>query len=231
MQLTDNFRQAMQDYIFLLEKKYPQKAIHHLVSTRYALNHFERSMLYRGITTQKTAEERKKRLLVLDNSDQKQETRNLEPFLLHIDLFNVLFTIAAYLRGYPVYISNDGLVRDASESHDCADWEQHLEKGLDLVLQSVDNMHVEKAVFYLDSPLPLCQSIAEKITNDGKNIQTDVEIILHESPDHLLHNAFEGIIATSDSTIIDKSTLPILDLVRHLLEHRFEAKLPRLSND
>ncbi|MFO7614519.1 MAG: DUF434 domain-containing protein [Bacteroidales bacterium] len=229
MQITDNFRQAMQDYIFLLEKKYPEKTIHNLISTRYALNHFERSILYRGLTTQQTAEERKKRLLVLNNSDQKQETRNPEPFPLHIDLFNVLFTIAAYLRGYPVYLSNDGIVRDASESHDCTGWAEHLEKALYILLQDLEHIKSSRNLFYIDSPMPLCSHFGEIITAAAKNSKSLIEIILDESPDHLLRNATEGILATSDSTIIDKSLLPVLDIPHYLLEKRFGAKLLRLD--
>ncbi|MBW6460296.1 MAG: DUF434 domain-containing protein [Bacteroidales bacterium] len=229
MQITDNFRQAMQDYIFLLEKKYPEKTILNLVSTRYALNHFERSILYRGITTHKTAEERKKRLLVLNNSDQKQETRNPEPFPLQIDLFNVLFTIAAYLRGFPVYLSNDGIVRDASESHDCTGWAEHLEKALHMVLQDLEKNYSSRTIFYIDSPMPLCSHFEEIIIEAAKNLKSLIEIIRDESPDHLLRNATEGILATSDSTIIDKSLLRVFDIPRYLLEKRFGAKLLRLD--
>lgn len=250
MHISVNFRQAIQDYIFLVEKNYPEKTIHHLVSTRYSLNHFERSMLYRGLTTQKKADARKKRLVALNNSDQKQETRdnkretrnqepgtsfpkpgilNPEHGTLHIDLFNVLFTIAAYLRGYPVYLSNDGMVRDASESHDCTGWDGHLEKSLHMVLQDLDNFNSIRTIFYIDSPMPLCSHFEEIIIKEGSKIKPPIGIILDESPDHLIRNATEGVIATSDSTIIDKSTLPIFDIPHYLLERRFGARFLRLD--
>ena len=66
MILTENFRQAWEDYILLLNKKYPEKSIHELVSTRYSLSHFERSMLYRGITSIEKAEKRKNKLLTIE---------------------------------------------------------------------------------------------------------------------------------------------------------------------
>jgi hypothetical protein len=47
MVLNENFREALNDYIFLIEKKYPEKSAHEMVSARYRLNHFERSILTR----------------------------------------------------------------------------------------------------------------------------------------------------------------------------------------
>ena len=137
MHFTENFFQVLQDYIFLLEKKYPEKTVLEMVSKRYSLIHFERSMLYRGITIQETATRRKNKLITIEPLNHRT---------LHIDLFNVLFTIAANLRGYPVYVAND------------------------------------------------------------------------------------GIIATSDSTIIDKSTLPVLDLPAFIIRKSFHKEILSLAD-
>jgi len=151
MQFSENFREALEDYIFMLEKKYPEKTIHEMVSTRYSLNHFERSMLYRGITTQAIAARRKDKLITI---------KKLNHLTLHIDLFNVLFTIAAYLRGFPVYIAMDGFLRDASESHESNEWVQHLDKALNLCLWNLNELKISKAVFYLDNPLHISGMMA-----------------------------------------------------------------------
>ena len=220
MQFTENFRQAMEDYILLLNKKYPEKSLHELISTRYALSHFERSMLYRGITTDEKAEKRKCRIVT---------SKKLGKQVLHIDLFNVLYTLAAYLRGFPVFISSDNLVRDASESHGTGEWEVHLAKGLDLLLKSLEGLKIKKAVFYVDNPLEHGWEISEKLTEIAKQTKPEIEIIADQSPDHLIRQAKAGIIATSDSTIIDKSTLPVFDLPRTVLEYHFDPKLIRLD--
>lgn len=220
MQHSENFKQAMQDYIFLLNKKYPEKSIHELVSTRYALNHFERSMLYRGITTKEKAENRRSRLITIEQLDTRT---------LHVDLFNVLFTVAAYLRGFPVYYSNDGLVRDASESHDSNEFVEHLVKSLDLLLDFTGSLKISKIIFYLDNPLHLSGMMAKQIETRAPALKVGIEIIRDESPDHLVRGAAEGVIATSDSSIIDKSSLPVLDLPRHLLEKAFRPNLLNLE--
>jgi hypothetical protein len=212
MHLSDNFRLALWDYVLLLEKKYPEKAIHELVSTRYALNHFERSMLYRGIAPKSKADARRTRLITIEQLNNRT---------LYIDLFNALFTIAAYLRGFPVYLSNDGLLRDASEGHDSHEWVQHLEQALSLLLEYIDGLGLARAVFYLDNPLHLSSYVAKEIEKKSTDLKLKSEIISHESPDHLIRNASDGILATSDSTIIDRSALPVLDLPKHLLGHKF----------
>jgi hypothetical protein len=216
MVFGENFREALADYSLLLNKGYPHKTILELVATRYALNHFERSMLFRGISTETSARLRKEKLITIEQLNNRT---------LHIDLFNALFTIAAYLRGYPVYLSNDGLLRDASESHGSGEWEDHLDKGLDLLLKSLENFTISRAVIYIDNPLENGQAIAEKLIATAEHINPDIEIVSDPSPDHLLIKAKEGVLATSDSTIIDKSALPVFDLPKAVLEMHFNPKL------
>jgi len=213
MQFTENFQLALKDYIFLLNNKYPEKAIHELVSTRYSLNHFERSILYRGISTKVKSEKRKNRLLTIEQLNNR---------IIHIDLFNVMFTMAAYLRGFPVFISNDGLLRDASESHGSGDWEVHLDKSLDLLIDCLEELKILKAVIYIDNPLEYGLAITEKLSELSKSSIPIIKIITDPSPDHLIREATDGIIATSDSTIIDRSSLPIFDLPAFCLQHAFD---------
>jgi len=212
MHCSESFYQALEDYILLINKKYPEKSIHELVSTRYSLNHFERSMLYRGITTIEKAGKRKAKQITVEQ---------LNNIILHIDLFNVLFTLAAYLRGFPVYLSNDGLLRDASESHGTGDWEVHLDKSLDLLLEQLEQLKIQKAIIYIDNLMEFGLAISEKLRKLAKSTKPVIEIITDPSPDHLIRAASEGIIATSDSTIIDKSVLHVFDLSRHILDYSF----------
>jgi hypothetical protein len=213
MNLSESFNLALKDYTLLLNKGYPQKSILQLVATRYSLNQFERSMLYRGVTSEEKAQKRRQRFTRMPSV--KGET-------LHIDLFNALFTIAAYLRGYPVYIANDGVLRDASENHGCEDWIEHLQKGLALMMQFLDKAAPGSAYFYIDNPMQHCRQAIESIHMHCQEAGLDHEIILHDSPDHILEKATGGILASSDSTIIDRSGLPVFDLPRAVLTLHFE---------
>jgi hypothetical protein len=222
MQFTENFRQALQDYIFLLEKKYPEKTVLDMVATRHSLNHFERSILYRGVATKEYAQKRKLKLVTIEQ---------LSNGTLHIDLFNVLFTIAAYLRGHPVYIAMDDLLRDASESHGKGDWEVHLDQALDILLDFLKELPVEKNILYLDNPLEYGLAIAEKLRNLARHSDPRIHLIADPSPDHLIKEVKTGVLATSDSTIIDKSPLPVVDLALAVLTSKYEPKIARLEEE
>ena len=215
MIFSDNFRQALEDYILLLNKKYPHKTILELIGTRYGLNHFERSMLYRGISPADKAKERQKRLIPAEKAAG-------EP--LHIDLFNALFTVAAYLRGYPVYLSNDGILRDASESHGSTEWVEHLEKGLGLLVQFLVHIKPSKISFYIDRPLYEDKKIVKKLRLLSKEAGLEFKVISHDSPDHILEKTRTGVLASSDSTVIDRSMLPVFDLPRSVLKFHFEPE-------
>jgi len=221
MKFSENFTQALQDYIFFLEKKYPEKSVHELVSTRYALNHFERSVLYRGVTTKEKAGNRGKKLIT---------SEQLANRTIHIDLFNVLFTIAAYLRGFPVYEAMDSLVRDASEGHDSHDWVRHLEKALDLVMDNIDGLKVNRIYCYLDTPIRLSSYVANEIEKKALILVTEVSVIRDGSPDHLIRSAEDGILATSDSSIIDHSLLPVFDLPKHILSIVYHFSFVRMAD-
>ena len=221
MQFSQKFLEALQDYILFLDKKYPEKAILELVATRYSLNHFERSMLFRGIISREIAERRKLKLVTIEQLNHQ---------ILHIDLFNVLFTIAAYLRGFPVYLSADGLLRDASESHGKGDWEVHLDQGLDLLIEYLTGLNISIAFIYLDGPLRYGLAVSEKLRDLSMSKLPPAELITDPSPDHLLREATEGIIATSDSTIIDKSALPVFDLPKFILVQAFQPDFISLDN-
>ena len=220
MHISDNFRHGIADYLILLEKKYPEKAIHELVSTRYALNHFERSILYRGVTSSEKAIKRREKLITIEQLNNRT---------LHIDLFNVLFTIAAYLRGFPVYIAMDGLVRDASESHDSHEWVEHLEKALDLLMKQFDKLGASSISIYLDNPLHMSGYLAKEIEKRQEFVKTSIEIMTVDSPDHYIMNATDGVVCTSDSGIIDRISLPVFDLPGYVLNEKFSARLMRLE--
>jgi hypothetical protein len=219
MNITENFQQAVQDYIFLIEKKYPEKKVLELVATRYALNHFERSVLFRGITTREKAAKRISRSVTIEQLDHR---------ILHIDLFNILFTIAAYLRGFPVYLAGDGFLRDASESHGRGGWQGHLDQGLDLLIRYLEELKILQAVIYIDNSLEFAPVIMEKLRQVTKEMKPAVEIISAPSPDQQIRKVSDGIISTSDSTIIDKSIVPVFDLARHILDKTYHCNFMSL---
>lgn len=213
--LSDDFRAAANDYLFLLNRSYPQKALIKLIGDRYRLSGTERSMLYRGICASEHAQQRIGKLA---------EPALINPQPLSIDTYNALITIGSYLNGNTVFISNDHLLRDASEIHGKVFRTELLQRSLDLLFGFLMHYRPSTLRFYLDSPVShsgrLCVQINETLAAKGLTGVAET----HRSPDFLLKYQREGIIATSDSSIIDKTQLPVLDLPHHILRHHFKPE-------
>ena len=100
-------------------------------------------------------------------------------------------------------------------------------------MEDLDRFKIKKAIFYVDNPLEHYQAIFEKLKVLANRLKPEIKIISDQSPDHLIREAKDGIIATSDSTIIDKSTLPVFDLPKEVLQFHFDPAfliLEKLKN-
>jgi hypothetical protein len=84
---SDEFNNALLDYFYLIDRNFPEKASLKLVGDRYRLVSELRTLLYRGICSEKKASDRRKRI-----------TNNREGLLI-IDGYNVLFTLLSYRLG------------------------------------------------------------------------------------------------------------------------------------
>jgi len=198
-----NFKQAANDYLWFLEKKYPQKIVLELVGNRYKLNRIQRSILYRGVISRQTANVRESKLF----KDKVNKIRTL-----HIDCFNVLITISSYLNGNIVYVGLDGYLRDASEIHSKVFRTDLLEKSLHLLLDYLLVRTTGEVYFYIDEPVNSSDRLYKIIVHLLDEKKMTGKAIKHKSPDHLISSVKDGVIITTDTTIIDRSTLPVLDL-------------------
>ena len=211
--LRQEFKYAVRDYLFLLEKNYPQKGIIKLIGDRYSLSGLERTMLYRGITTRENCLARKKKLALV---------KELKKASLYIDGYNVMITIGSYLNGNTVYISNDHLLRDASEMHGKIFRKVLMNRILKLLLDDLIYLQLSNAIIYFDRPVSRSGDLAARITNKMLEMKITGHAKTAESPDHILKQCTKGFIATSDSTIIDKCRLKTFDLARHVITRNFQ---------
>jgi hypothetical protein len=211
---SDEFLNGLCDYYYLINRNFPEKGTLKLVGDRYRLNGDQRTILYRGITSEKKANRRKNRLS--DDIGNK--------YLL-IDGYNVLFTLLNYRLGRITFISNDRIVRDAGSLHGKLREEDLFLASLDLLFDYFGEFKPAFVHFYIDSPVSL-SAFHNRIINE-KILQNQLSGICEivKSPDHCLKKNKEGIIVTSDSVIIDKTSNPIIDLPHLVLKSKFKAKL------
>jgi hypothetical protein len=214
--LRPEFLSAVKDYKYLLEKNYPQKGIIKLIGDRYALSGTERTMLYRGITTKHNCAVRKNKLA---------NVKNIEGKTLHIDGYNVMLTVGNYLNGNTVYISNDNLLRDAAEMHGKVFRKELMGRVLDLIINDIKYLQPSGCHIYFDKPVSKSGELASKVNKELSENSIAGKASTHDSADYPLKYAKQGFIATSDSSIIDKSPLHCFDLAHHVIKRKYKPIL------
>ncbi|MEA3478962.1 MAG: DUF434 domain-containing protein [Bacteroidota bacterium] len=221
MELSSQFNEAAVDYLYLLEKKYPQKAIIKLIGDRYTLPGKERTILYRGLTTNGNKKFRANRLLSetdLINQD------------IHIDAYNVLITIGSYLNGSLVFVANDNYLRDASEIHGKVFRTSLFDRGILMIIDFLNSLNVCSVHFYFDKPVSKSGIISSKVNKilSDQGIEGDSRTV--DSPDYVLKHLENGVVCSSDSTIIDNTPGNLFDLARQTLIFHFKPDFLNLYN-
>lgn len=212
MILSKHFAIAVNDYLFLLEKAYPQKTILKIVGDKYQLAGVERSILFRGIATREKCRLRKSRNI-----------RILKPgSSLFIDGYNVIRTIGSYLSGKTVFISMDGFLRDAAEMHRSVLREKVLNQSINLMFEFLNKSQLSKATIYLDEPISKSGELASILNNKLLKSGIDGDALTVHSPDHYLKEVNEGFICTADSAVIDNCQVKVYDLAKAILILNFK---------
>jgi hypothetical protein len=208
---TPAFIDAAHDYLWLQDKNYPQRLVYKIVCDRYRLNTLQRVVLYRGIFP---AGE------VLLRSAKRHES--IDQVHLTVDTFNVLFKIANYLCGRPVFISNDHILRDAGDAFDKDFANGILERSVDLLIARISKEHPLSVRFLIDQPVDHSERIATLIEEAMHLNPFPVEIELCYPADRKMQGAEPHTIATADSVIIDSFPYSFIDLARQILDEQFQ---------
>lgn len=217
--VTDVFKEALRDYFFLLNRDYPEKAALKLVGDRYRLSSLERVTLYRGITSKDKALQRRGKITV----DLKGEE-------IYIDGYNVLFSMMNYLLGKLIFIGNDGLLRDCGEVYGKVKNETLLYRAVDILLDFLRVCGASRVEIYFDSPLT---GSTRHVREVGKKLEAaglKGKALSVKSADDELKEKKGGIIATSDSEIIDCSASQVADIARAALVKSFGIEILDLKN-
>ncbi|MCP5104523.1 MAG: DUF434 domain-containing protein, partial [bacterium] len=216
--LTGSFKDALRDYLSLIDREYPETPALKLVGDRYRLTGLQRTVLYRGIRPTEKALVREKKI----DGDLKGKT-------LYMDGYNVIFTVMNYLLGKTVFIGNDGILRDAGETYGKIENERLFYRAVDSLFNLIREGEADPVIMYLDSPVSDSGSHRAILERRMWLSGIDGQVILAKSADTLLKEKSGGIIATSDSEIIDAVDCPIIDLARRYLETRNKTDIPDLA--
>lgn len=210
---------AVNDYYYLLNKKYPEKSSLKLVGDRYGLSRDERNILYRGVCSSEECTVRKaRRVLELKNKS------------LAIDAYNVICTIMNYRMGKKLFISLDTFLRDAGSTHGKIKNDTLFEEAVRQTAEFLSLSDLKEVFFYYDSPVSHSSKHKEYTERLLDDFSLKGECFTVKSADYVLKRGTFDIIATSDSNIIENASALTLDLARLILEKVYKASFPRISD-
>jgi hypothetical protein len=216
--VTEEFITAVHDYFYLINRNYSGKSVLKLVGDRYHLDRIQRNLLYRGVVPKALAERRRSKLKTEISGEH-----------ISIDGYNVLLTISNYLLGRTVYISNDGLLRDAGEVFGKQQPLEVLHDVIDFTFPLLKKGGPRSLAVYFDSPVAFSGELAGYVRKQLEHVQLPGTVEAVHSPDYFLKKAEYGLVATSDSIIIDACTTAIVDLPLLVLSERFSPDFIRLD--
>jgi hypothetical protein len=207
---THNFAEACATYRLLREKGYPEKATLNLVGNRHGLSRIQRNCLFRGVVPAAIAASRKEKIVSPDAA---------YGHALALDWYNVLITVESYLQGHVLYSADDGVVRDASETHGSYRTGPFTPRAIDEIIAVIARLQPARVDAFLDEPIAFSGLMAEDARSRLAALSCPVDVALARSADSPL-KAAAGIVATSDSALLD--TCPrVLDLAAAVLAARF----------
>jgi hypothetical protein len=213
-----SFRQAIEDYRYLKNRGYPDKAALKVVGDRWRLGTLERNCLFRAVFAEADCQLRRAKLV----SPTAVAGRPLG-----VDWYNVLITVESYLRGFPVFLADDGLLRDSSGVHGSYRAGKVTGTAMAAIMAGLERIGLKSLELYLDSPISHSAAMAEELRElIAGRLAIPFTVTLSPSADYPL-KSFEGVVATSDSSIIDREGVKeVLDLARFALESGYRARLP-----
>jgi hypothetical protein len=212
-----SFKLAIEDFRYLKNRNYPDKAALKLVSDHHRLSATQRNCLFRAIFSASDSRQRKAKLAAAED---------VEGQLLGVDWYNVLITVESYLKGFPVFISDDGLVRDSSGIHGSYKAGKVTERGITEILSLIAALKPVRIEIFLDSPISHSGDMAEQLRERlYRSASMPHQVSVFPSADFPL-KSFSGIVATSDSSIIDRPQVQqVFDLARFVIESSFHARI------
>jgi hypothetical protein len=217
--ITADFKAACIDYYYLLSHEYPERGSLKMTGDRFRLSRDQRSVLYRGISSAPVSAARQARLVI--PSPQMR---------LIVDGYNVLFTILNYRLGRLVFISTDGILRDAGSLHGKLRDDELFEECIGDLFQTIVPMVPASVEIFLDSPVTSSRRHHQLIGQKLVDLGLPGSCTLVHSADLEIRSLNTGVLASSDTVLIGKTTIPVIDLARHVLENRFGSKFFKLHD-
>jgi len=210
---SKDLQQAAEDFRHLLNRKYPRKASLELVGNRYDLTFDERHLLHRGVFSDVDSEARRKKIISIKEVQDKD---------LAVDGHNVLITVEAGLSGRPLILADDGFIRDISGLSGSFKKTEVTEKAIRLIVTFLKKWKPRHTLFLFDAPISKSGILAQELRNLLKKENLPGDALAMKVPEKTLIG-FPGVVATSDTAIIDRSK-KVIDLAGDIIRTKIGLK-------
>jgi hypothetical protein len=201
-----NLPDAAADFRFLLARGYPRQNALTLVGNRYGLDHATRQLLHRGVFAPVVAAARRARLQLL---------RNVPGRPLALDGHNVLITLECAARGLPLVAADDGFIRDVGEISGAFKVSPATDRVLAQLADYLAHHPTGPVDVFYDAPLSRSGELARRTREVFASRNLTVQAAAVPVPERLL-SAFTGVIATSDTALIDAHAA-VVDLAGEII--------------
>jgi hypothetical protein len=205
--------EASQDFRYLISHGYPRKPVLELVGNRYRLTSDQRHLLHRGVFSVVDSESRQRKKIPVSRIKDRD---------LAVDGYNVVITVEAGLHARPLIHADDGFIRDISGLSGNFKMTATTAQALSLIFGVLKRSKPRRTLFLFDAPISKSGELAEnvRIRLIKENLPGDA-VAVRVPEDFLI--GFPGIVATSDTAIIDHSHT-VLDLAGHVLTRNLRSK-------
>lgn len=184
---------AAEDVRYLLNRGYPKESSIRFVSDHYRLPEEQRFVLIRVVVDAKTASARGEKMLPL---------RHLRGRTVFVDGYNVLIAVESLLCGRPVYLGDDGFLRDTQGIFRSYKASEITDPALADILDLLSFAAPARVEILLDQPISMSGRLAGLIREMmvERSLAGTARTVM--DVDRQLKSA-EGIVATADGNVID----------------------------
>ena len=190
------FRNAANDYGWLLGRGYAENSVTQLVGNRYRLNARQRLAIQRISASDADAAARKAKAV---------DIAALSEATLQIDGFNLLILLESALSGGYIFRGRDGSLKDIASVHGTYKRVVQTEAAVLLVGQHLRAAGVAAVHWYLDQPVSNSGRLKTMLRETAEAHGWPWMIELVYNPDKAVAEA-PGISVSSDSWVLDHST-------------------------
>lgn len=187
------FKEAIDDYSFLLSRGYAMNSILKIVGFRYKLNKRQQMAIIRVAAAEQAIQLRKSKEL---------PSSHLVNNTVSIDGFNLLILLESAISGAFIFKGGDNTYRDISSVHGTYKRVYQTESAMILTGNVLKKMEVGSVVWYLDAPISNSERVKKMLleVSDKHEFNWTVEMV--NNPDKVLAKDCK-IVVSSDGWVID----------------------------